>query len=53
MKFAIEEQSEKLDKLRKDIDVLEGQRQDFLTYFKGARGAINIVNSIVFSSNKT
>ncbi len=53
MKFAIKEQSEKLDKLRKDIDVLEGQRQDFLTYFKGARGAINTVNSIVFSSNKT
>ncbi len=52
IKLAIKSQSEKLDKLSKEIDVLERQKQDLLEYFKGARNAINSANSMVFYSKK-
>jgi hypothetical protein len=52
IKLALKEQSEKLDKLSKEIDVLERKKQDLLAYFKGARYAINIANSMVFYSKK-
>jgi hypothetical protein len=52
IKLAIKEQSEKLDKLRKDNDVLEKQKQDLLDYFKDARYAVNTANSMVFYSKK-
>ena len=52
IKLAIKAQSEKLDKLSKEIDVLERQKQDLLAYFKGARNAINTANSMVFYSRK-
>ncbi len=52
IKLAIKEQSEKLDKLSKEIAVLEKQKHDLLAYFKGARYAINTANSMVFYSKK-
>ncbi len=52
IKLAIKAKSEKLDKLSKEIDVLERQKQDLLAYFKGARNAINTANSMFFLLQK-
>lgn len=52
IKLALKEQSEKLDKLSKEIDGLEKQKQDLLAYFKGARYAINTANSMMVVHSK-
>ncbi|MEJ7640874.1 MAG: hypothetical protein WKF36_01630 [Candidatus Nitrosocosmicus sp.] len=52
IKMAKREQTEKLDKLSKEINALEKQKKDPFVYFKSASYAIIIANNRVFYCKK-